>query len=81
MRPPRAAQNPLQNPLAREPLYADIVRRAGALKAQVQTYRAAPAALGPLPGFEAFKTEIGTLSPPRTCRVTSTSPSAERTAI
>ena len=51
-----------QNPLVREPLYADIVRRAAALKAQVQTYRAAPAGVGPLPGFDAFKADVGALS-------------------
>ena len=51
-----------QNPLAREPLYADIVRRAGALKAQVQTYRAAPAGLAPLPRFDAFKADVDALS-------------------
>jgi hypothetical protein len=49
------------NPLAREPLYADIVRRAGALKAEVDGYRNAPAG-APLPGFEAFKTDLGQLS-------------------
>ncbi len=51
-----------QNPLAREPLYADIVRRAAALKDQVASYRAAPAGLAPLAGFEGFKTQIGALS-------------------
>lgn len=57
-----AATAPALNPLAREPLYADIVRRAGVLKAQVATYRAAPAGVGPLPGFDAFKTDVGALS-------------------
>ena len=50
------------NPLAREPLYADIVRRAGVLKGEVATYRAAPAGTGPLPGFDAFKTDVAALS-------------------
>ncbi len=50
------------NPLAREPLYADIVKRAGALKAEVSTYRAAPAGTAPLPGFDAFKTDLAALS-------------------
>ncbi|WP_174300391.1 hypothetical protein [Caulobacter sp. S45] len=50
------------NPLAREPLYADIVRRAGLLKAEVSTYRAAPAGTTPLPGFAAFKTDVAALS-------------------
>ncbi len=50
------------NPLAREPLYADIVRRAGVLKAEVSTYRAAPAGIAPLPGFDAFKTDLAALS-------------------
>ena len=51
-----------QNPLAREPLYADIVRRAATLKDQVASYRAAPAGLAPLAGFEAFKVQVGALS-------------------
>jgi hypothetical protein len=33
------------NPLAREALYADIVRRAGGLRAQVEAYRKAPASV------------------------------------
>jgi hypothetical protein len=49
------------NPLAREPLYADIVRRAGLLKAEVDGYRKA-AMDTPLPGFDAFKTDVGQLS-------------------
>ena len=51
-----------QNPLAREPLYADIVRRAGALKDQVAGYRSAPAGLAPLTGFDSFKAQVGALS-------------------
>ena len=50
------------NPLAREPLYADIVKRAGVLKAEVSTYRAAPAGTAPLPGFDAFKSDVVALS-------------------
>ena len=50
------------NPLAREPLYADIIERAGVLKAEVSTYRAAPAGMAPLPGFDAFKTDLVALS-------------------
>ncbi len=51
-----------ENPLAREPLYADIVHRAGVLKSEVAAYRAAPAGLAPLPAFDAFKTDISALS-------------------
>ncbi len=50
------------NPLAREPLYADIIKRAGVLKAEVSTYRAAPVGVAPLPGFDAFKTDLAALS-------------------
>ena len=53
--------------VAGEPLFADIVKRAGGLKAQVAAYRkalaadpAAPAA--PLKGFDGFGTQIGALS-------------------
>jgi hypothetical protein len=50
-----------QNPLAREPLYADIVGRAGRLKRIVDGYRqTAPAA--PLPDFQAFQTDIAALA-------------------
>ena len=49
------------NPLAREPLYADIVRRAGLLKAEVEVYRAA-AAGAPLANFDAFRADLGALS-------------------
>ncbi len=57
-----AAAAAAQNPLAREPLYADIIRRAMALKTEVAGYRAAPAAATTLPGFDAFKTDMGALS-------------------
>ena len=53
--------------VAGEPLFADIVKRAGALKTRVEGYRealpkdpAAPAVA--LPGFAAFKAEIEALS-------------------
>jgi hypothetical protein len=59
---PAAAAAAAINPLAREPLYADIVRRAGLLKAQVSTYRATPAGTVPLPGFDAFKADVAALS-------------------
>ncbi|WP_174241457.1 hypothetical protein [Caulobacter sp. S45] len=49
-----------ENPLAREPLYADIVRRASALRSQVAAYRAAPDAA--LPKLDQFKTDLATLS-------------------
>jgi hypothetical protein len=58
---PAAAASTAQNPLAREPLYADIVRRATALKARVGQYRADPTT-APLPGFEAFKADVAQLS-------------------
>ena len=52
--------------VAREPLFADIVQRAGRLKARVEGYRTpalkAAAAPTPLPGFGAFETEIGNLA-------------------
>jgi hypothetical protein len=52
-----------ENPLAREPLYADIVQRAGGLKDRVSAYRAAPAAaIAPLPGFDQFKADVDALS-------------------
>ena len=49
------------NPLAREPLYAEIVRRAGALKARVAAYRTA-SATAPLAAFDVFKADVGALS-------------------
>ena len=51
--------------VAGEPLFADIVRRAGRLKGQVETYRravnASPAALA-LPGFDLFRAQLGELA-------------------
>jgi hypothetical protein len=58
---PVVAATPALNPLAREPLYADIVRRATTLKAEVDQYRTAASA-GPLPGFDAFKGDVAALS-------------------
>jgi hypothetical protein len=51
------------NPLAREPLYADIVHRASVLRSQVEAYRkATPAATAALPAFDGFKTAVAELS-------------------
>ena len=58
----QSAAAPAQNPLAREPLYADIIRRALALRSEVTTYRAAPPSTTALPGFDAFKADVGVLS-------------------
>lgn len=58
-----AAQFALVTPpsVAKEPLFSDIVQRAGALKAQVEQFRAAPAS-EPLPGFDAFAAQVDALS-------------------
>ena len=51
--------------VAREPLFSDIVKRAGGLKTQVETLRkAAPAegAFQPLPGFDDFSKQVAALS-------------------
>jgi hypothetical protein len=53
-----AVEQPL-HPLAREPLYADIVARARALKRQVEAYRKAG---GATPGFDGFKGKVAELS-------------------
>ena len=50
-----------QNPLAREPLYADIVRRAAFLKSEVEAYRNAPAS-APLKDLDHFRSDVGALS-------------------
>lgn len=51
--------------VAHEPLFADIVRRAGRLKSEVERYRrtvgAAPAAMV-LPAFDEFKAQVGELA-------------------
>ena len=53
-------------PLAGEPLFKDIVGRAGRLKAQVEVYRktGAATASGPLilPAFDVFTAQIGALA-------------------
>jgi len=54
-----------QAPVASEPLFKDIVGRAGKLKAEVGDYRKALGAAGApvaLPQFDAFRAEIGQLS-------------------
>ncbi|MHB8286758.1 MAG: hypothetical protein ACYDD1_19060, partial [Caulobacteraceae bacterium] len=56
------APAPPMNPLAREPLYADIVKRAAALRAEVQAYQTGVSGLAPLPNFDQFKTDINALS-------------------
>lgn len=58
---PAAASAPAVNPLAHEPLYADIVARAGSLRSRVEAYRSAPGSAA-LPGFDAFKSDIAALS-------------------
>jgi hypothetical protein len=50
------------NPLAREPLYADIVRRAEALRSRVQAYRDTVGKGAALPALEGFKTDVDALS-------------------
>ena len=45
--------------LAQEPLFADIVGRAGALKAQVEAWKGVS---GALPGFDGFKGKLGELA-------------------
>jgi hypothetical protein len=52
-------------PVASEPLFKDIVGRAGRLKAEVDTFRAGAtgaATVVALPGADAFASEIGQLS-------------------
>jgi len=52
--------------VASEPLFADIVRRAGRLKAEVERYRAASprtsASALALPGFSGFQAQVAELS-------------------
>ena len=45
--------------VAQEPLFADIVGRAGALKAQVEAWKGVS---GDLPGFDGFKSKLGELA-------------------
>jgi hypothetical protein len=65
--PPAPAAATAPASVASEPLFADIVKRAGGLKAQAEAYRrglpADPtAAAAPLKGVEGFGTAIGELS-------------------
>ena len=47
------------NPLAAEPLFADIIGRARSLNASVEAFRKSA---GPLPKFEVFKAQVEALS-------------------
>ena len=47
--------------LAREPMYADIIRRATTLNAETQRFAALTAENKPLPGYTAFKAELAAL--------------------
>ena len=66
--PAPAAQFAIVTPpsVAKEPMFAEIVKRAGGLKDQVETLRAAAAAdtqaAKPLPGFDEFSQRIAALS-------------------
>jgi hypothetical protein len=55
----RAAAVSPATPLAAEPLFADIVARAGDLKSRVEAWKGQT---GELPGFAAFKTDLGKLA-------------------
>ena len=61
-----AVAAPAPTSVAAEPLFADIVRRAGRLKGEVEGYRTpalkAAAAAQPLPGFDTFQARIGQLA-------------------
>lgn len=62
-RTPAVAVAPGANPLAREPLYADIISRANALKAEVEAYRAGLGdTVAELKGVDAFKGRIAALA-------------------
>lgn len=56
---PTAAVSAPASPLAAEPLFADIVARAGALKTRVEGWKGQT---GALEGFAAFKTEVAALT-------------------
>ena len=64
--PPPAAPTPMLTPpsVASEPLFVDIVRRAGQLRAETKAYEAAPADGGveKLKDFTSFETGISQLS-------------------
>lgn len=49
------------NPLAAEPAFADIIARATALKSRVEAYRSGLTDTGPLPAFDAFKSDARAL--------------------
>src|SRR4051794_1051370 len=64
--PPQPAAVAAPTPVAREPLFADIVGRAGRLKAQVERYRSpalkdASRAVS-LPRFDRFQAEVAGLA-------------------
>ena len=56
---PAAAVSAPASPLMAEPLFADIVARAGALKTRVEGWKGQT---GDLAGFGAFKTELAALA-------------------
>jgi hypothetical protein len=51
-----------ENPLAREKLFAEIIKKAGALNDQVAEYRKGVAASGEMKGFDSFSKKIADLS-------------------
>ena len=55
---PVAIQAPVS--VATEPLFADIIKRAGALRGDIADFRKVSA--GPLPGFDAFSAKVSALS-------------------
>lgn len=50
------------NPIAAEPLFADVIARATALRTQVETYRAGLTETAPLPQLAAFRERIDALA-------------------
>jgi hypothetical protein len=48
-------------PLAAEPMYADIIRRATALRAETGRFAALTAENKPLPGYDRFKADLAAL--------------------
>ncbi|MES2033162.1 MAG: hypothetical protein V4466_03205 [Pseudomonadota bacterium] len=57
--PPTPAVASAPTSVAQEPLFADIVVRAGVLKSQVEAWKGVT---GDLPGFDAFKGKLGELA-------------------
>jgi hypothetical protein len=57
-----AIATPAPASVAAEPLFADIVSRAGKLKLTVERYRTTAAAGKPIAGFAAFKADVGVLA-------------------